>query len=64
MNFLHFMLDHMGRFDKGVETQFLRHFVWCIARLAAPVQNFVEQILFLQVDMLNGCSLQKKLYQY
>ena len=42
-----------------METQFLGHFAWCIARLVAPMQNFVQQILFLQVDNLSGCSLQK-----
>ena len=52
----------MGRFDKGVETQFLSHYAWCIARLVVPLQNFVQQILFLQVDNLSGCSLQTKLY--
>ena len=52
----------MGRFDQDVETQFLCHFAWCIARLVAPVQKLVQQIFFLQVDKLSGGSLQKKLY--
>ena len=52
----------MGPFDQDVETQFLCHFAWCIARLVAPVQKLVQQIFFLQVDKLSGGSLPKKLY--
>ena len=55
-------MEHMGRFDEDVETQLLGHFAWCIARLVAPVQKIVKQILFLQVDQLSGGSLQKKIY--
>ena len=40
----------MGRFDQGVETQFLCHFTWCIARLVAPVKK-----LFI---FANNCSKQ------
>ena len=46
----------MGRFDQDVETQFLGHFAWCIARLVAPVQKLIQQIFFLQVDKLSGHS--------
>ena len=42
-------ITHMGRFDQGVETQFLCHFVWCIARLVAPVQKLVQQIFFCKL---------------
>ena len=49
----------MGRFDQGGETHFVCHFAWCIGRLVAPVQNCLQQILFVQVDKLSGCSLQK-----
>ena len=51
----------MGPFDRDVETQYLCHFAWCIARLVAPVQKLVQHILFLQVDKLSGGSLQKKI---
>ena len=53
------LFDHMGRFDQGVETQFLYHLAWCITRLVAPVQKLVQQIFFLLVDKLSGGSLQK-----
>ena len=40
---------HMGRFDQGVETQFLCHFAWCIARLVAPVQKLIQQLFFYKL---------------
>ena len=54
----------MGRFNQGVETQFLCHFAWCIARLVVPVQKIVQQILFLQVDEGSGGSLQKTVFYF
>ena len=52
----------MGRFNQGVETQFLCRFSWYIARLVAPVQKLVQQIFLVQNDKLSGGSIQKQLY--
>ena len=47
----------MGRYDQDVETHVLGHFAWCIARLIAPEQKFVNKYFFLQILKLSGGSL-------
>ena len=53
---------YMGQYYQGVETHFLGHFTWCIARLVAPEQKLVQQIFCLLILKLSGGSLQNKLY--
>ena len=48
---------HMGQFYQGVETLFLGHFAWCIARLVASEQKMVQQIFFLKILKLSGESI-------
>ena len=51
----------MGRYYQGVETHFLGHFAWCIARLVAPEQKLEKQIFFWKILKLSGGSLRNKL---
>ena len=53
-------IHHTGRYYQSVETHFLGHFTWCIARLVAPEQKLVQQIFFLEIVKLRDASLQKK----
>ena len=53
---------YMGRYYQDVETHFLGHFAWCIARLIAPEQNIVNNFFFFNFKA-KWWQSEKKLYQ-
>ena len=49
---------YISRFNQRVETIFLCHFTWSIARLVAPVQKLAQKV-FLHIVKLSCADLQK-----